>query len=60
LGAALGLDSYCDAFSFIGPSGTLAKTVHAIEIARNTDTLLATLNGTDNQALNYVSATFPA
>ena len=62
-GTALGLDCYCDAYSlrsFYDASGVFTHTHDADEISKNTVTLDATLNGTDNQTIAYILATFPA
>lgn len=59
-GAALGLDCYCDAFSFVGLSGTSAKTTDTAVISKNTATLSASLDGSTDQALNYIPSIFPA
>ncbi|HWY79366.1 MAG TPA: hypothetical protein VNW29_03345 [Candidatus Sulfotelmatobacter sp.] len=58
-GAALGLDSYCDQYSFSGFGGVTSYTYSTTVIARNTITLSATLDGATNQAVNYIPNTFP-
>lgn len=58
-GPALGLDCYIDANSFRGFSGVSSSTNDATAISKNTVTLSASLDGSTNQALNYVPATFP-
>lgn len=59
-GAALGLDSYCDAYSFNGFSGNASYTSSTTVISLNVVTLSASLDGATNQAVNYVPAIFPA
>lgn len=58
-GAALGLDAYCDAYSFHGFAGVSSYTHDAGVISKNKVTLSATLNGSTVQAVNYVPARFP-
>lgn len=58
-GAALGLDCYADAYSFNGLSGVSSYTSDATAISKNIVTLSASLDGSTNQAINYVPATFP-
>jgi len=61
LGAALGLDSLCDAFSFLNTPTALitAKTVDTAVISKNTVTLAATLDGSTDQAVEYLPQTHP-
>ncbi len=59
-GAALGLDSFCDAYSFLGiGTGISSSTVSTTVLSRNTVVLSATLDGSTDQALLYVPAIFP-
>ena len=59
-GAALGLNCYCDVYSFNGFSGLSSYAYDATDISKNGVTLLATLAGSTNQAVNCVPAAFPA
>lgn len=59
-GAALGLDQYCDAFSFTGIAGVTSYTSSATVISLNVVTLSATLDGTTNQSIFYIPAIFTA
>ena len=58
-GAALGLDSLCDANSFAGFSGVTSSTFNTMTISLNTVVHSATLNGSTNQAIACMSLTFP-
>jgi len=59
LGAALGLDCFCDAYSFTGFAGVSSYAHDASDISKNVATPSATLDGSTNQALTYVPAIFP-
>jgi hypothetical protein len=59
LGAKLGLDSICDAFSFTGFAGASSYAYDATDISKNVVTPSATLNGSTDQALAYIPAKFP-
>lgn len=60
-GAALGLDSYCNAYSFNGfPSQVASYTSSKTVISLNVATLSASLDGSTAQAVHYVPYVFPA
>lgn len=64
LGAALGLDCYCDAYSFLGSYALLEDThaFHATEISKNVaqpHSGTFTINGSNDVAFNYIPQSFP-
>jgi hypothetical protein len=60
LGAKLGLECICDAYSFTGFAGVSSYAYDASDISKNVVTPSATLNGSTTIALIYIPATFPA
>lgn len=58
LGPNLGLDNYCDAYSFNGFAGVTSYTYDETDISKNTVLLSATLDGAANQAVHYVPSVF--
>ena len=59
-GAALGLDCYCDAYSFTSFAGASSYAYNKTIISKNVVTPSATLDGSTPLGLAYVPDTFPA
>lgn len=58
-GAALGLDCFTDAYSFVGLTEVGSFVSDATTLSKNVATLNASLDGTTNQAVLYVPSVFP-
>ena len=58
-GAALGLDSYCNAFSFSGFSGVSSYGYDKTTLSKNVATPSASLDGSTPLALTFIPYKFP-
>ena len=59
IGSGLGLDAYCDKFSFKGVSGVSSFTFDTATISKNVVTLSASLDGSTDQAIPFYPNLFP-
>lgn len=58
-GPSLGLDCYCDAYSFSGYAGSSSYANDATDISKNVVTPSASLDGSTPLALTYIPSVFP-